>query len=195
MFYMSTQSNIKDHHNKYNNNEKSWNIAEWPKFDTETQMTWSCWENGFCRLASVQLLNAGFLQFAKKNRQAQTLLMFSLWEDAEDFIMFLHRLRHILPNDFHSEQVFAPQISRQPCSFMMLVLAGRWQVTHDQEETEQFLPHTFGFINAQTETTDEMGPFCVQGHSPKPISVPRRDPITTNIYCSLIVLPLVLTAG
>lgn len=86
-----------------------------------------------------------------------------------------------------------PTVSHsQPCSFMMLVLAGRWQVAHDQEETEQFLPHTFGFINAQTETTDEMGPATVSRViplSPSLWSLEKRDPITTNIYCSLIVLP------
>ena len=44
---------------------------------------------------------------------------------------------------------------------MMLVLAGRWPAAQNQEETEQFLPHTFGLINAQTETTDETGPAAV----------------------------------
>ena len=143
-------------------------------------------------MASVDLLNTGFLQFAKNTDAHRHFWCFhcvKTWR----FPYVSSWTLTFSQMTFAANKCLGLTVSHsQPCSFMMLVLAGRRPAAQNQEETEQFLPHTFGLINAQTETTDETGPAAVSrvvSLSP-PLWFPeKRDPSTTNIYCSLIVIP------
>ena len=67
-FCNSNRLLITDHHNKYNNDEKAWNIAKGPKCDRGKK-----WANAFGRMASLDLLDAKWPQTSMCKQEMQYL--------------------------------------------------------------------------------------------------------------------------
>ena len=139
-------------------------------------------------MASVDLLNTGFLQFAKNTDKHRHFWCFHCVKTWRFHYVSSWTLVFFQMTSVVNKCLGLTVSHSQPCSSMMLGLAGRWQSGRDW--TVLALHLWFNWCTNRDNRWN--GPrCCVQGRSPKPTSLIPREmgSMTANIYCSLIVIP------